>query len=67
MDLGTLKGIIEDAGYEYSSDTPVYTSEVNSIVMKKVVCVQVKKSYADNGTEKACIEIQTEKENIPNN
>ena len=64
MDLATLKGIIEDAGYECTSDTPVYASEVNSNVMKKVIGVQVKKSYADNGAEKTWIEVLTDKENV---
>ena len=67
MDLGTLIKIIDDAGCEYLSNTPVYVSEVNSIVMNKVIGVQVKKSYADNGTERTWIEIQTEKGIVPNN
>lgn len=67
MDLITLKRIIEDAGCECLSDTPIYVSEVNSIIMKKVISIQVKKFYDDVGIEKTWIEIQMEKGIIPNN
>lgn len=39
------------------SAIPVYASEANSNAMGKVVGVQLKKSYADNGNMKSWVEI----------
>ena len=66
MDLGTLKRIIDEVDCNCFSDTPVYASQTNSNGMNKVVGVQVKKSYADNGNENTWIEIQFGEGTVPN-
>lgn len=57
MTVGMLDHIITLIYGDVSSDTPVYVSEVNSNKMQKVVGVQVKKSFVDNGEEKNWVEI----------
>lgn len=57
MTGGMLDHIITLIYDEVSSDTPVYVSKVNSNEMHKVVGVQAKKSFADNGEEKNWVEI----------
>ena len=66
MDLRTLKIIIDMVDCVYLSDTPIYASQVNSNGMCKVVGVQVKKSFADNGCENTWIEIQFGEGIVPN-
>ena len=48
-----IGGIYCDGNYAI----PVYASEANSNAMGKVVGVQLKKSYADNGDMKSWVEI----------
>lgn len=57
MDLGKINNIFDIAYCANDCDTPVYVSKVNSNEMHKVVGVQVKKSFADNGEEKNWVEI----------
>ena len=56
MTVEKLSEVI-DAIYGDSGSVPVYASEANSNAMGKVVGVQLKKSYADNGDMKSWIEI----------
>ena len=62
MTAGMLNHIITLIYDEVLSDTPVYVSEVNSNKMQKVVGVQIKKSFADNGDERTWVEITYAKE-----
>lgn len=62
MTAGILNHIITLIYDEVLSDTPVYVSEVNSNKMQKVVGVQIKKSFVDNGDEKTWVEIIYAKE-----
>lgn len=62
MTAGTLELTVNLIYDEVLSDTPVYASEVNSNKMQKVVGIQVKKSFADNGEEKTWVEIVYAKE-----
>lgn len=57
MKAGMLDHITTLMYEDISRDTPVYVSKVNSNEMHKVVGVQVKKSFADNGEEKNWVEI----------
>ena len=55
MTIEKLSEVIDEI---YSdSAIPVYASEANSNAMGKVVGVQLKKSYADNGDMKSWVEI----------
>ena len=57
MDLGKMNNIFDIAYCGNDSDTPVYVSKVNSNEMHRVVGVQVKKSFTENGDEKNWVEI----------
>ena len=57
MDLEKINNIFDIVYCANDFDTPVYVSKVNSNEMHKVVGVQVKKSFADNGEEKNWVEI----------
>ena len=62
MTAGILNHIITLIYDEVLSDTPVYVSEVNSNKMQKVVGVQIKKSFVDNGDDRTWVEIAYAKE-----
>lgn len=66
MDLETFKNTIDIADCQCSPDTPVYASQVNSNGMSKVIGVQVKKAFTDNGTENDWIEIIFSDGVVPN-
>ena len=57
MDLATLKNIVDIEYCECDSTIPIYTSEINTMKMRKVCGVQIKKSFADNGNELTWLEI----------
>lgn len=57
MEAGTLRDCMSNICTEFSEGTPVYASEVNASTMRKVVGIQARKSFADNGEEACWIEI----------
>lgn len=57
MTIETLTEVIDGIYRDGGSAIPVYASEANSNAMGKVVGVQLKKSYADNGDMKSWVEI----------